>query len=148
MKNYIITSDIRIKLLSFYSIFKEKYFLITENHRIINISFFLVFSLLIYYSIICISLWFDINIWRHDSAYYSTDFRGNLVMEGRWLTYLFFHILKTIPAHFCIIVSYAILFLFFINAQTPFVMQNLQSFSGSLDFRYRRYMICLDGQRL
>lgn len=55
---------------------------------------------------------FDIDIWRHDAAYYFEDYRNKLIQEGRWINYILFKLIKQIPAHLSIAICLSSFFNF------------------------------------
>lgn len=57
----------------------------------------------------------EIGFWRHDSMQYLLNldwYEINLKEEGRWINYVLFYLLKTIPGHIAAIANLGLLYLF------------------------------------
>jgi hypothetical protein len=54
----------------------------------------------------------EIDIWRHDAAYYLDEYTQKLKGEGRWVNYILFGMIKQIPAHLSIAICLSSFFIF------------------------------------
>lgn len=64
-----------------------------------NWSNYLVIALLAVAAVYIVPLWLiyaDIEVWRHDAAYYLNSYTLKLKSEGRWLNYYLFDLLKSV----------------------------------------------------
>jgi len=56
-----------------------------------------------------------IDVWRQDSIYYLSSYEDKLASEGRWINYIFFKLIKVIPAPLAILISMVSFAVFFFN---------------------------------
>lgn len=80
----------------------------------------LVFAVLALYAFRLAQAWLGIHVWRHDSVYYMNSYWHNLCGEGRWLNFLVYDTLKSIPPHLAIFFCLGSIFYFFLICALPF----------------------------
>ena len=67
----------------------------------------------------------DTTVWRHDALYYRATYYKKLSTEGRWINYIFFFMLKSLPPHIVIALSLACFCFFGYKIAKDFTQDNL-----------------------
>ena len=67
----------------------------------------------------------DTTVWRHDALYYRATYYKKLSTEGRWINYIFFFMLKSLPPHIVIALSLVCFCFFGYKIAKDFTKDNL-----------------------